>query len=72
MKHISLFSGVGGFNLACDWLGIETIVNCEIDDFCQKVLLKHWPDTPIIKDVNNVEEIKALANTSKRGLEKAG
>lgn len=60
MKHISLFSGIGGFNLACEWLGIETVLNCEIDDFCQKVLKKHWPDVPIVKDVNNVEEIKAI------------
>ena len=60
MKHVSLFSGIGGFNLACDWLGIETIVNCEIDDFCCKVLLKHWPDVPIVKDVNDVEAIKEI------------
>ena len=69
MKHISLFSGVGGFNLACDWLGIETIVNCEIDEFCQKVLLKHWPDVPIVKDVNNVDEIVSLCYNSSRGDE---
>jgi DNA (cytosine-5)-methyltransferase 1 len=63
MKHISLFSGIGGFNLACEWLGIETILNCEIDDFCGKVLKKHWPGVPIVKDVNDVEEIKAIADT---------
>jgi DNA (cytosine-5)-methyltransferase 1 len=60
MIHVSLFSGIGGFSLACDWLGIETILHCEIDPFCQKVLKKHWLDTPIVKDVNDVEEIKRI------------
>jgi DNA (cytosine-5)-methyltransferase 1 len=60
MKHIDLFSGIGGFALACEWAGIETIAFVEIDKFCQKVLRKHWSDVPIVKDVNNVEEIKSL------------
>ena len=60
MNHISLFSGIGGTDLACEWLGIKTICLVEIDLFCQKVLHKHWPDVPIVKDVNNVEEIKGI------------
>ena len=64
MKHLDLFSGIGGFSLACDWLDIETICFCEIDKFCQKVLAKHWPLVPCIENVNNVEEIKQIvANT---------
>jgi len=50
--------------LACDWLGIPTIVNCEIDSFCRKVLLKHYPDVPIVKDVNDVEEIRQILTNS--------
>lgn len=57
MKHIDLFSGIGGFSLACEWAGIETICFVEIDKFCQKVLKKHWPDVLICEDINNVEEI---------------
>lgn len=60
MTHVSLFSGIGGFNLACDWLGIPTILNCEIDPFCQRVLRYHYPEVPIVKDVNDVEEIKRI------------
>ena len=60
MKHVDLFSGIGGFALACDWAGIETVCFVEIDKFCQKVLKKHWPNVPIVEDVNNVEEIKAI------------
>ncbi len=64
MKHIDLYSGIGGFALACDWAGIETICFVEIDDFCQKILRKHWPGVPIVKDVNDVEEIrKVVADT---------
>ena len=50
--------------MACDWLGIPTIVNCEIDSFCRKVLLKHYPDVPIVKDVNDVEEIRQILTNS--------
>ncbi len=54
MIMLDLFSGIGGFKLACDWVwGKES--NCvgfvEIDKFCQKVLKKHWPDVPIYDDV---------------------
>lgn len=64
MKHVDLFSGIGGFALACDWAGIETVCFVEIDKFCQKVLKKHWPEVAIVEDVNNVEEIKAIITTN--------
>lgn len=51
MTHIDLFSGIGGFALAAHWAGFQTEVFCERDEFCQKVLHKHWPATPIIDDV---------------------
>ena len=54
----------GGFALACEWAGIETICFCEIDKFCQKILNKHWPGIPIVEDINNVEEIKAIADSN--------
>lgn len=51
MNALSLFSGIGGIDLACEWVGIETIAFCEREPFCQKVLTKHWPDKPIYDDV---------------------
>lgn len=51
MKHLDLFSGIGGFALAARWMGWETIQFCEIDNFCQKVLKKHWPNVPIHGDI---------------------
>ena len=40
--HIDLFSGIGGFALAARWAGFETVVFCEKDEFCQKVLKERF------------------------------
>ena len=55
MKHLDLFSGIGGFALAARWAGIETVAFCEKDAFCQKVLKKHWPDVPIYDDIKDFD-----------------
>ena len=60
MRHLDLFSGIGGFALACKWAGIETVAFVEIDKFCQKVLRKHWPGVPIVEDINNVIELEGI------------
>lgn len=51
MKMLSLFSGIGGIDLAAQWAGIDTVAFCEKDKFCQKVLAKHWPNVPCFDDV---------------------
>lgn len=55
MRHLDLFSGIGGFALAAQWAGFETVGFCEIDEFCRKVLSKHWPETPIHGDIREVD-----------------
>lgn len=52
MKHVDLFSGIGGFALAVDWVfeGAEHTF-CEIDPFCQNILKKHWPNSQIHHDI---------------------
>lgn len=49
--HIDLFSGIGGFALAANLAGYQTEIFCERDEFCQKVLGKHWPTVPIVGDI---------------------
>ena len=68
LTHISLFSGIGGDTLAAEWAGFETVLLCEIDPFCQRVLHKHWPDVPIIGDVRDVTAQNIVAYTHNGGL----
>jgi DNA (cytosine-5)-methyltransferase 1 len=51
MRKLSLFSGIGGIDLAAHWAGMETVAFCEREPFPQKVLRKHWPNVPIYDDV---------------------
>lgn len=51
MTHISLFSGIGGIDLAAEWAGFETLECVEINPFCQKVLAKNFPGAKIHSDV---------------------
>jgi DNA (cytosine-5)-methyltransferase 1 len=57
MRLLDLFSGIGGFSYAAEKLigGYETVAFCEMDEFCQKVLKKHWPQVPIFDDVRTID-----------------
>lgn len=54
MRVLSLFSGIGGIDLAAHQAGMETVAFCEIDSFCQKVLNQHWPEVPIYDDIRTI------------------
>ena len=53
--QLDLFSGIGGFALACRWLGIETIGFCEIEPYAQRVLRKNFPGVRIFEDVRKLQ-----------------
>lgn len=56
MRALSLFSGIGGLDLAAEWAGFETAAFCEYADFPRKILKKHWPDVPIYKDIKQLNK----------------
>ena len=55
MRHGSLFSGIGGFDLAAQWAGFENIFQVEIDNYCQKVLEKNFPNVKRYKDIKEFD-----------------
>jgi len=54
MIHISLFSGIGGFELAAEWMGWRNWVSCDINDFGNKVREHYWPNGYCHKDVKTL------------------
>lgn len=55
MKHLDLFSGVGGFAIAVDTVfGKSEHIFCDIDPYCQAVLKKHWPTSKIHGDIRTL------------------
>lgn len=54
MNHLSLFSGIGGLDLAAEWAGFRTTGFVEWNDFCQRILRKRWPGVPLISDIREV------------------
>lgn len=55
MTHASLFSGIGGFDLAAEWAGWTNAFNCEIDPFCRRVLKYHFPNAIQYDDIKTTD-----------------
>ena len=55
MTHASLFSGIGGFDLAAEWAGWINVFNCEIDPFCRRVLAYHFPNALQYEDIKTTD-----------------
>ena len=51
MTHGSLFSGIGGFDLAAEWAGFTNLFNCEWEEFPRKVLKHHFPNAEQFGDI---------------------
>jgi DNA (cytosine-5)-methyltransferase 1 len=55
LRYLSLFSGIGGFDLGFDRAGMECVGQVEYDEKARSVLARHWPD---VKRLNDVKEIQ--------------
>ena len=55
MRVLDLFSGIGGFSLGLEACGMTTTAFCERDPYCQSILKKHWPKTPVHTDVRKLD-----------------
>jgi len=58
MRHGSLFSGIGGFDLAAEWCGWENVFHCEWNEFGQKVLKHYWPNSESFGDITKTDFTK--------------
>ena len=55
MRHLDIFSGIGGFALGLEMAGFPPpVAFCESDDYCRRVLAKHWPNVPCHDDVRTL------------------
>jgi DNA (cytosine-5)-methyltransferase 1 len=54
MKVLSLFSGVGGFDMGLENAGMQTVFQCEWDKHANTILNKHWPHVPKWEDVSSL------------------
>jgi DNA-cytosine methyltransferase len=62
MKVLSLFSGVGGFDMGLENAGMETVFQCEWDKHCRSILDRHWPTVPKWDDVSTLTGEHILAH----------
>ena len=70
MKAVSLFAGVGGFDLALERAGVTVVASCEIDKHARGVLQQQFPNSTLINDVKDVtgDQLRELGFDGSDGI----
>ena len=69
LTHLSLFSGIGGLDLAAEWASFRTVGQCEWADYPTKILEKHWPDVPRWRDIRALTKENFYERTGLRTVD---